>query len=372
MHIVYFFTYGYSLKSWSISGILDRELKIFEYLIEKYDVKFTFITYGNDSDLIFDLNKNINVVPIYSIKKERKGKVFGFFNSFLLTSKLLTEIGNFDLIKQNQLLGSWVSIMLKIRSGKPLYIRTGYDMFVFSLKDRKSIVKKFLYFWLTQITLFFSDIYSVTSESDFAVLEKYFLGTKKVVIRANWVEQKKIFDSNNRSNQKILTVGRLEEQKDYPFLIRSLEGTGFVLDIIGEGTKQRELENLAAKLSVKVNFLGIINNTELLALYGEYKYFISTSSFEGNPKAILEAMGSGCLVLANNIPNNSEIISHLENGILFSKENGNLKRLILSLNSLENVNEISQNAVEYVAKFNSIEKASLEFYNDFDSITSIS
>ena len=48
---------------------------------------------------------------------------------------LLNEIDHFDLIKQNQLLGSWAAILLKINSRKPLYTRTGYDMFLFSLKE---------------------------------------------------------------------------------------------------------------------------------------------------------------------------------------------------------------------------------------------
>ncbi len=369
MHIVYFFTYGYSLKSWSMSGILDRELKIFENLILKYNLKFTFITYGDNSDLIYDLNKNITVLPIYSIKKKGKNKLANFIGSFNLSKRLLAEISDFDLIKQNQLLGSWVAIMLKLHSGKALYIRTGYDMFLFSIKDKKSIFKKILYFCLTQISLLYSNIYSVTSKSDYKQLGKYFFSTKKLVIRSNWVEQNKVVDFEKRNSNKILTVGRLEEQKDYQHLIKSLKNTELELDIIGEGSKKKELEDLAIELSVKVNFLGVIKNSDLLDIYGEYKYFISTSSFEGNPKAILEAMSSGCIVLANDISNNREIISHLKNGILFRKKGDTLRKLVLSLSSLDNAKNISGEAIKYTKEFNSLEKASLEFYDDFISLT---
>tara|TARA_B110001450_G_C17637464_1_gene487811 strand:- start:628 stop:1695 length:1068 start_codon:yes stop_codon:yes gene_type:complete len=352
-----------------MSGILDRELKIFEDLIKRYNLKFTFITYGDESDLNYDLNKNITVLPIYSIRKRSTNKLANFIRSFNLSKKLLSEINDFDLIKQNQLLGSWVAIMFKLHSGKALYVRTGYDMFLFSIKDKKSFFKKFLYFCLTQISLFFSNIYSVTSKSDHELLGKYFLGTKKLVIRSNWVEQNKSFNFEKRNSSKILTVGRLEEQKDYPHLIKSLQNTGLELDIIGEGTKKKELEDLAKELSVKVNFLGVIRNSELIDIYGGYKYFISTSSFEGNPKVILEAMSSGCVVLANDIPNNVEIISHLKNGILFSKKNDDLRKLVLSLPALDNEKNISTEAINYIKEFNSLEKASLEFYDDFISLT---
>ena len=120
---------------------------------------------------------------------------------------------------------------------------------------------------------------------------------------------------------------------------------------------------------MKVNFLGVIRNSELIDIYGGYKYFISTSSFEGNPKVILEAMSSGCVVLANDIPNNVEIISHLKNGILFSKKNDDLRKLVLSLPALDNEKNISTEAINYIKEFNSLEKASLEFYDDFISLT---
>ena len=40
----------------------------------------------------------------------------------------------------------------------------------------------------------------------------------------------------------------------------------------------------------------------------KYKIFVSSSNFEGNPKGILEAMASGCVVIAKDNINISEII----------------------------------------------------------------
>ena len=50
MHIVYFLTYGYSLKTWQDSGNLDRELKFMEYLNINFNHTFTLITYGDEDD----------------------------------------------------------------------------------------------------------------------------------------------------------------------------------------------------------------------------------------------------------------------------------------------------------------------------------
>ena len=64
---------------------------------------------------------------------------------------------------------------MKLISKSKLYTRTGYDMYLFSIKDRKNIYKRFLYLILTQVTLLFSDRYSVTSNSDALFLKKKFL-----------------------------------------------------------------------------------------------------------------------------------------------------------------------------------------------------
>ena len=59
------------------------------------------------------------------------------------------------------------------------------------------------------------------------------------------------------------------------------------------------------------------NNQELIEIYGKYKVFVSSSMYEGNPKAILEAMSSGCMVVAFENKNIEEIIENNQNGFIF-------------------------------------------------------
>tara|TARA_Y100000741_G_scaffold365233_1_gene361120 strand:+ start:15923 stop:17041 length:1119 start_codon:yes stop_codon:yes gene_type:complete len=371
VHIVYFFTYGYSIKSWESAGILSRELKIFDKLIEDFGLKFTFVTYGDNKDKEFKLNKNIKIVPIYSLINKSENKYKNLYSSFKLSKLLKNEIGNFDVIKQNQLLGSWASILLKLNSKKPLYTRTGYDMFLFSLKEKKSIFKIFLYYLLTQLTLIFSNIYSITNKLDSMFLKKYFLvNKKKLVIRPNWVSNENYKNFNLRYENKILSVGRLEKQKNFEYLIKCLVNTNLTLDIVGSGSEQENLEKISENLAVNVNFLGTVENNQLLKLMAEYKYFVSTSSFEGNPKAILEAMASGCVVIAKDIPNNVEIINNKVNGILFNEHSMPLQSLLKNINTLDDEQNLSENGIEYIKKNNSIEELANNIYQDIQLITS--
>ena len=369
MHIVYFFTYGYSLESWESAGILDREIRIFHELIKKYNLKFTFITYGDKSDLKFNLGKNINIIPIYTLRKKSNSKFINLIKSFFLSKVIFRKINKLNIIKQNQLMGSWVSILFKLKYKKPLYIRTGYDMFLFSLKDQKSIFKILLYYLLTQFTFLFSDLYTVTSASDYKFLNRFFIfKRKKLAIRYNWVESNNYKNLSDRSSKEILSVGRLEKQKNYQHLIKSIAETDFTLHIVGEGKEREIIESLAKKLSVNIKFLGILNNKELMNLYSNYKYFISTSNFEGNPKALLEAMSSGCIVIARDIPNNREIINDHHNGILFNDDNINLNELLKNIKNIGNIENLSLNATKHTKLNNSIEKLSELIYLDFVSL----
>ena len=75
----------------------------------------------------------------------------------------------------------------KNASRKPLYLRTGYDVYSFSVYEEKGNFKITSYFILTQIALFFSDLYSVTTELDKKFLISKFKFTKNILLRPNFV-----------------------------------------------------------------------------------------------------------------------------------------------------------------------------------------
>ena len=161
MRILVIFTFDYSLKSWKDAGYLDRELHFYNSLSANYGIKFTFLTYGDNGEFKYLLdNKNIEVIPIYSLIKFSKFKFIRYIKSFYLPFLFNKKYKDYDLIKQNQLLGSWVAIILKLISKKNLLIRTGYDMYKFSIEEKKNIFKKSLYYILTSISLRFADLYT--------------------------------------------------------------------------------------------------------------------------------------------------------------------------------------------------------------------
>ena len=338
MEILYFLTYGYSLKTWSDSGQLAREMRHFEALkSENEKIKFKIFSYGEDNDFEYIEKDFIEVVSVYKYIKKSNYKIVNFIKSFFI-KKILREVDldKSELVIQNQLLGSWVSYLFKKNLNIPLIIRTGYDMFEFSINENKNISKKLFFKYLTKKSLDKCDLYTVTSLCDKDFLLKNFsnMYSSKIKIRSNWVDSKENIQVNNKNIvNNIVSVGRIEEQKNYELIIRSLQGTNFELDIFGEGSLKEDLVNLAKELNVNINFLGIVNNEILVQKLQHYKFYISSSKFEGNPKSVLEAMSAGCIVIASKIKNHLEFLN-IDNSILFDQNIKSLKETIMNLDKI--------------------------------------
>ena len=370
MKVAVFFTWNYALTTWSESGTLSRELKFFQKIENDKDVSFSFFTYGNtqDSKLAFEY-KLQEVHPIYSSAKYYKSKILRILSSIYLPFKIKEKIENVDLLFQNQLLGCWIPILIKKIYKKPLVIRTGYDMLDFAKQDKKSYLIIFLYKILTNFAVKNCNYFTVTSKNDFnRFVSTYPKYKKKFLLRPNWVEVNDLTEFTERHSNRVLAVGRLVSQKNFTYLISEFENVkkDWVLDIVGTGPDVEKLSGQAKKQNVSINLIGNLNNEELLKLYQKYKYFISTSLFEGNPKSLLEAMGSGCIVIGSNINNHTEIISDNTNGYLFEIKKSYLQRKFeLVLENYSNLPLISKKAHMYIKNEHSLNSSAETFYQDF-------
>ena len=94
-------------------------------------------------------------------------------------------------------------------------------------------------------------------------LEKKFLIKNKVFINPNYVVGNYYKTFEQRYSNKIISVGRLEEQNNYKNLIESLGSTNIQLDIIGDGS-QKEILSTAEENKVKIELIKPIPNEELM------------------------------------------------------------------------------------------------------------
>ncbi len=378
MNVALFLTYDYSIKTWSDSGTLKKELNIYKELNKKHNIKFTIFSYGNEDDITILKNEvdteEICVIPIYSFIKKIDNKYLRFLKSLLLPFLIRKKIKNISIIQQHQLYGIWVSLLLSKILNIPYYLRTGYDVYSFSIYENKNILKIYFNKILTKMGLKYSNIYSVTSKTDLEFLKsKFNINNSKIKIRPNWVINNNKVPILKRNRKKLLSIGRLVDQKYFSLLIKEFSGTKdeLEIEIIGDGSELNNLKNLAKENQVTLKIIRNLNNDEILKKLNESTFFISSSKFEGNPKTVLEAMSSGCIVLASDIKSHSELIKNDENGILYNLDNPELYKIYKDLTLDEQkILKFSNEASNHILRNNFLDNITELYFQDYQLISS--
>jgi N-acetylgalactosamine-N,N'-diacetylbacillosaminyl-diphospho-undecaprenol 4-alpha-N-acetylgalactosaminyltransferase len=151
----------------------------------------------------------------------------------------------------------------------------------------------------------------------------------------------------NSRYKVMISVGRLEEQKNYTMLIRSFQRVSSQLPdarliIIGEGKERPVLIRLIKNLALE-NRIDLIGQQDNPFMYlARADLFILSSVAEGFPNVLLESMICGCPVISTDCPSGpNEIITNGQNGILIPVgDTETMSKAMISL--LEDQNKRSQ------------------------------
>ncbi|MGG0413134.1 glycosyltransferase family 4 protein [Peribacillus simplex] len=155
--------------------------------------------------------------------------------------------------------------------------------------------------------------------------------------------------------KEIVAVGRLEDQKNYPLLLKAFsklshQFSDYKLIIYGDGSKKEQLEMLCENLNIsnKVLFAGI--HKDVLNRINGAKLYVLSSNYEGMPNALMEAMAVGLPCISTDCPCGGPryLIEHETNGLLVELNNvDQLTRAIETLLSNNNKSiKISKEAIK--------------------------
>lgn len=347
MKIGLFFTLGVSVELWDKMGILNREKSIYEEMLDLGEIDEVFwFTYGvNDKKYSYKLHPKIKIIEMPSLFKSKIGILLYSFCMPFLQRKYLTKL---DLIKTNQMRGSWAAVLSKCLCKKSLVVRTGFTWSIFVNKKRKIklfSLDRFAEFF-EKLAYHYADKIIVSSYKDARYIkERYKLSYRKIKVIGNFVNTE-IFKPKNgvkKYSQRIIFVGRLAPQKNLENLIKAMSGLPYILDIYyNQGIKGylEDLEDLAKNIGARIVFKGRINHNELADIFIKYPLFVLPSFYEGMPKVLLEAMASGIAVLGTDVDGIADIIRHNVNGWLIKNTDPiSIKKEILHLMNNEQLRE---------------------------------
>lgn len=116
-------------------------------------------------------------------------------------------------------------------------------------------------------------------------------------------------------------IGQMIPRKGIPDLLEAFDllhqqSPDLRLQLIGDGGQRRELEQQAAGQSSvsAIEFLGF--RSDRLELLSKFSLFVMTSSLEGIPRCMMEAMAVGIPVVAYDIPGVDQLVEHGKTGLL--------------------------------------------------------
>ena len=376
MKLLLTFTYNVSLDLWYKSGVLSREISLYKKLSEK-NVEILFLTFGTEKDLSCPvLDGVIKIIPINNLIKA-KNPILKFLKSLLLPLKLKKIFKDIDIIKTNQIEGSWIGCIGKILYRKKFIVRGGYEWLrtyttIQYFRGKRNFFKYLYNYFRIYITEYIvyklADKIILTSETDINFVIKKFKFNKK---RDKIYEIQNFIDINlfkplnlKEKPYHVLYIGKLHLTKNVLNLVSAFKDLkNFTLDIIGEGPYKIKLEEIIKQNNLHVNFLGIFPNDKLPEIINKYPIFILPSLFEGNPKSLLEAMSCGAACIGTNVGGIKNIIKHKENGYLCKTDSISIRNAIIALyNDKKLRKKIGQEAREFIVNNCSLESiANKEF-----------
>ncbi len=244
--------------------------------------------------------------------------------------------------------GPW-ALWLGKRYGIPVVYtyHTRYEDYLhyipcFRINERSTIVKKKAAEWIqrTGIPSYMRwfcnkcDLVLAPSEGMRQIIRGYGVDTPVAVLptgldgsfyRKNIERSQTIREEYSRGKSHLLvTVSRLEKEKNYGFLLRGIAelkqviGDDFQVIVVGDGSQKAELKVRASILGIQdvVTFAGNIPNDQVKDYMGAADLFLFASKSETQGIVLAEAMAAGTPVVAVHAVGADDIIEEGVNGFL--------------------------------------------------------
>lgn len=320
MRLLLLFTYQTTFEMWVTSGLVDRELQVYQHMRSLGLQDLSVVTYGYDDHKYQADYPNLTILPKRVLRNTR---LFSWFIPLVYRNyyKEATHI------KTNQSRGAWAGLLGKMLfPRKPFIVRCGWVRTDEMLRrdENLSWLEASLHKTVEALVFLVATGVIVTTPTDKQYLvRKYKVRNEKIVVIPNAVDTA-IFVPPTRERTwqkpfKIVVVGRLVEMKNFQSLVRAVgDFPGELsLEVVGDGPYRAELEALSQSIGLRVKFLGRIPNYQIPTILREADIFVMPQIYgSGMSKVILEGMACGNLVIASDIQPHREVIRDGINGFL--------------------------------------------------------
>jgi GalNAc-alpha-(1->4)-GalNAc-alpha-(1->3)-diNAcBac-PP-undecaprenol alpha-1,4-N-acetyl-D-galactosaminyltransferase len=342
------------------AGGMERVMtELANYLVAQPYVEVHLVLYGINRRIFYQLSENIKVYqPNFKFESRWRTwytvrtMLFLRGNMFKLNPDCILSFGEY-----------WNNLVLLALFQLPFPIILG---------DRSSPEKRLTCFQNMLRKFLYPKASAVIVQTDMArrIYERMIPKTSIVTI-GNPIRSIAIDPGTPRENV-VLSIGRLIESKHHDILIKifhSVGMPGWKLIIVGEDAQrqsnQSRLKQLIKHLNAEESIFLVGKQHDVDSFYRRASVFAFTSSSEGFPNVLGEALSAGLPVISFNcVAGPSDLIQDGENGFLvplFDKKSF-IEKLKLLMQDQALRDYMSSNAIESVKKFN-VDIIGATYYN---------
>jgi GalNAc-alpha-(1->4)-GalNAc-alpha-(1->3)-diNAcBac-PP-undecaprenol alpha-1,4-N-acetyl-D-galactosaminyltransferase len=342
-------------------GGMERVMsEIMDYCGTIPNIEVHLILFGLKRDVFYKIPaKTIIHRPNFQFNKSKR--FINTLKTILFIRKKIKEINANTILSFGELWNNLVLIAL---------LNTKYPVFVSDRSQPNKSLGKVHDFLRKKLYKNAQGVIAQTSKAK-SIYEFGFVKNGNIIVIGNPIKQQ---DPVNTPREKIvLSVGRLIESKHHNELIKlfaKINNPDWKLVIVGgdalNQNNSEKLEKLVQSLNVKSKIILMGNQKDVASFYKKSSVFAFTSSSEGFPNVIGEALSFGLPVVAFDcIAGPSDMIVDGENGYLIDLfDYDNFKSKLENLmNDNANIERMSKLAPISVKKFekNTIANEYLKF-----------
>jgi glycosyltransferase involved in cell wall biosynthesis len=332
-----------SLEKWEALGQLSRELDVYQDLCSSANWKLLIFSYGRNDNKYVEQYPDIEVLNMPAwIPAKMPFRLQNFIYHIVAPICYRKFFKRVIFSKTNQFDAAPFGLFLKLLLAIPLVIRMGYYHSHFkAISSGKRLMELICFSNCNKIIV-------TSEEAGKFIASRYTIAPEKILCIQNSINLSLFKPQDAIKKYDIVFVGRLEKVKNIDLLLKVIEKLNLKALIIGDGSLRQQVIKLTER-NTNVVWERRVNNIDLPLYYSQARAFVLLSRYEGNPKALLEAMACGIACLGTNVPGIRDCITHNYNGVLVEENVSSLiSGLVFLLSNPYRAHLLGNNALKWV------------------------
>lgn len=343
--LVLVFTPGVSIEQWRDTGMLDREWMLYERLSRCYG-QLILVTDGGAEDQriarvlgastgaslsVLTAETDVQSVADPGAIGERLGPLLGDARTVVIKTNQF-QAGPRAIAITHHLRGSGIRCALLARGGYLWSRFAAYEHGAGSNEAREAARTE------AELCAEADLVVGTTQEMCDDLAWRYEIPANRLRLIPNYVPALPPTSvAPMRDPHRVLFAGRFVEQKRLDLLIeavalaRAQRALPLTLRLIGAGPQQDSILENARRQDVPLEVFGRMPHVQLMEEMSRCAVYVQTSSFEGHPKTVLEAMSRASPVVVTDSPGLGNVVRHEVTGLRAESDPGSVSQCIQRL-----------------------------------------